>query len=163
MYRDVLFHDQDLDANLIAGTYLDRMPRSREAPMYHYLTRYDGPLGPHVRQKIAEKRSLDWYLSRTERDKRTRLRGKLPSKDIPGLVSLFHADACKHVTLLRQDELAATQLEAPLKPVARGMLERDGKLDSPVRKGIHILDFLKYGKDYLKMHPESAGKPSGPL
>lgn len=46
LYRDVLFHDQDLDANLVVGTYLDRMLRGREVPMYRYLTRYDGPLGP---------------------------------------------------------------------------------------------------------------------
>ncbi|MBT1173859.1 SIR2 family protein [Bifidobacterium sp. MA2] len=148
LYRDVLFHDQGLDANLVVGTYLDRMLRSREVPMFHYLAQYDGPLGPRIRQEVAEKRDLDSYLSKTERDRRDRLRGKLRSKDIPGLVHLFRGDAYKHVTLLEQSELDAGQLEELLKPVARDMLERTGKLDSPIRKDIRILDFLRDGVSY---------------
>ena len=87
------------------------------------------------------------------RDKRGRLRGKLPSRDIAGLISVFHDDAYKHVTLLHQDELDVEQLEDLLKPVARTMLERDGRLDSPIRKDIRILDFLKDGPDYPRRLP----------
>ena len=97
------------------------------------------------------------------RDKCGRLRGKLPSRDIAGLISVFHADAYKHVTLLHQDELDVEQLEDLLKPVARTMLERDGRLDSPIRKDIRILDFLKDGLDYPRRRPVTEqGAHSGP-
>lgn len=73
-------------------------------------------------------------------------------------MSVFHADAYKHVTLLRQDELDAAQLEKLLKPIARDMLEQDGRLDSPIRKDIRILDFLRYGTSYLERHPGPTGE-----
>lgn len=148
IYRDVLFQDQSLDVNLVVGAYLDDMLRSREVPMFHYLSRYDGPLGEKTREKLAEKTSLEDYLSQTERKDRIRFRPKLASMDVKGLVAKFGRDAYKHVTLLRQEEISVPELEALIKPVAKRMFEQDGKLDPPIRKDIRILDFLRDGVVY---------------
>ncbi|MBT1179640.1 SIR2 family protein [Bifidobacterium vespertilionis] len=148
IYRDVLFHDQSLDVNLVVGAYLDDMLRSQDVPMFHYLSRYDGPLGERTREKLAEKTSLEDYLSQTERKARTRLRPRLPSTDVKGLVAKFGKDAYKHVTLLRQEEISVPELEALIRPVAKRMFEKDGRLDPPIRKDIRMLDFLRDGVPY---------------
>lgn len=160
IYRDVLFRDQGLDANLVVGTYLDDMLRSYAMPMFAYLSRYQGPLGERILDQLGRNTSLESYLSKTERDARRRLRPALPSKDVDGLVAKFGGDAYKHVTLLYEKEISVGKLEDLIKPVAKRMLEADngaGKLDSPIRKDIRILDFLRDGVPYLRARRESEG------
>ena len=54
--------------------------------------------------------------------------------------------AYKHVTILDEDEIDVDALEVMLRDVAGELLRNHNKYDSALRKGIKILDYLKYGR-----------------
>ncbi|MDF7665971.1 SIR2 family protein [Bifidobacterium sp. ESL0745] len=154
LYKDVLFHGEDpqLSIRLVVNDYLPKLVKgSHVLPIFAYLSKYDEILKPEVRKALDKQSDFETYPSKTEKEYRKKLRPKLGTHpDLTSLQRVFREDAYKHLTLLKQNEINSQELEDFLKPLTKDMLEKDGQLDSQIRKDIGILDFLKFGIPYLK-------------
>lgn len=150
IHIDALFHNKNLPVSLVVDMYIDKYISQGGVPMYYYLSRYDGPLSAATREQILQKRCVDAYLNTTQRNTRRRWRdaGRMDEWSIGALRRRFGDKAYKHLSLLMQSEMDVGELEEMLKSSAKALLEHEGSLDSDLRKGIKILDFLKYGADF---------------
>lgn len=160
--EDVLFGNKRFSPELVIGEYLDSMIKQGGAPMYYYLRRYEGPLSERINKAVADKQTMDAYLSKTESRRRHSGRSKFDDYSVQGLIGQFHENAYKCLTLLHQEEIDVDALESLLKATVKARIESGRQLDSVLRKDIRIYDFLKYGIDYLKTSTPPQSPSSAP-
>lgn len=170
LYKDMLLQTEKFPVDLVVDEYLDNFLKQGGAPFYYYISRYKGELDENVRKQIEKEHCFLSYITKTEKERKESWRKQLPDKSVHGLVEKFGEVAYAHVTVLEEDEIDVNELEILLKDTATGFREKQISYNSRFRKSLRILDFLKYGKPYLKnsaplQQPPSAhlsiGEPDG--
>lgn len=150
LYTEMLFGANTIPVSLVISAYADALLKQGGFPVYYFANQFEGTLPESLRAHISSHRSVDSYLNKTERGEcrkwKARTTGKLDDRSIEGLIDRFQDKAYKHVTILDEEEIDVDALEVMLRDVAGELLRNHNKYDSALRKGIKILDYLKYGR-----------------
>ncbi|MDA8212311.1 MAG: SIR2 family protein [Clostridia bacterium] len=147
IYRDVVFDDMNLEADLVVHDTLPVLLKHHggSIPIYKYISQVEGELPPKVDSEI--KHNYEDLLNRTIKSNTDYL--KLPYKSVNDLRKVYSDVKCLQlIPLLGQDRIDISELHDFLRDIMTKQpdLITNGKINEKInlRRIIKIFDWLKY-------------------
>lgn len=159
--REALFATDSIDPRLVVGPKSDTLIKKYGTlPFYYFISKYNGLLGEKAKELLSGNAIRNSLICKTDLKIRKQVlsSGRLATRSVQGLIEAFPDKPYQNLVALDLEEIDMNDLERMLRSEVQKI--PDGKkLTPPLRKGIRILDYLKYGKDCT----ESSHKSSSPL